>query len=36
MTHTIKFESVHQMLEWLIENEVYRLPVDLTIYLEAI
>jgi hypothetical protein len=33
MNHTIKFESVHQMLQWLLENEIYRLPVDLTIYL---
>jgi hypothetical protein len=32
MSHTIKFESVHQMLQWLLENEIYRLPVDLTIY----
>jgi len=33
MTHTIKFETVHQMLEWLIENEIYRTPVDLVIHL---
>jgi len=33
MSHTIKFETVHQMLQWLLENEIYRLPVDLTIHL---
>jgi hypothetical protein len=36
MTHTIKFESVNQMLQWLLENEIYRLPVDLTIHLEPV
>jgi len=34
MKHTIKFESVKHMLEWIIENEMYLLPVDLTLHLE--
>jgi hypothetical protein len=34
MQHTIKFESINDLLEWIVENEMYKLkPVDLTIYL---
>jgi hypothetical protein len=35
MTRTIKFTTIHEMLEWIVENEFFeRIPVDLTIYLE--
>ena len=34
MKHTIKFDSINDLLEWIVENEMYKLaPVDLTIYL---
>lgn len=34
MNHTIKFNSVQEMLEWIVENNFYEaLPVDLTIQL---
>jgi hypothetical protein len=34
MKHTIKFSSINDLLEWIVENEMYKLaPVDLTIYL---
>jgi hypothetical protein len=31
MKHTIKFESVDAMLQWLSENPVFELPVVLTL-----
>jgi hypothetical protein len=32
--HTIKFNSVQEMLLWILENDFYEvLPVDLTIHL---
>jgi hypothetical protein len=31
MKHTIKFESVDAMLQWLSENAVYELPVVITL-----
>ena len=34
MIHTIKFNSVQEMLLWILENDFYEvLPVDLTIHL---
>lgn len=34
MNHTIKFTSIQEMLEWIVENNFYEvLPVDLTIQL---
>lgn len=34
MMHTIKFNSIKEMLEWIVENDFYEaLPVDLTIQL---
>jgi len=34
MKHTIKFNSVQEMLLWILENNFYEvLPVDLTINL---
>ena len=34
MMHTIKFNSVQEMLLWILENDFYEvLPVDLTIHL---
>jgi len=34
MTRTIKFSTIHEMLEWIVENELFeRIPVDLTLYL---
>lgn len=35
MVRTIKFKSIHEMLEWIVENELFvSIPVDLTLYLE--
>jgi hypothetical protein len=31
MKHTIRFESVEAMLQWLSENPVFELPVVLTL-----
>lgn len=31
MKHTIRFESVEAMLQWMAENPVYELPVVLTL-----
>lgn len=34
MTHTMKFNCINDLLEWIVENEFYNLlQVDLTIYL---
>lgn len=34
MIHTIKFNSVQEMLLWILENDFYEVtPVDLTIHL---
>jgi hypothetical protein len=33
MTHTIKFNSIHEMLLWIVENSIYDVPVDLTLRL---
>jgi hypothetical protein len=33
MTHTIKFKTVLELLQWLFENNIDDLPVDLTIHL---
>lgn len=34
MTHTIKFDNINHMLEWIVENEMYNLlPVELTLHL---
>ena len=34
MQHTMKFNNINEMLEWIVENEFYNLlPVDLTIHL---
>lgn len=34
MMHTIKFNSVQEMLLWILENDFYEVnPVDLTIHL---
>ena len=33
MTHTIKFNSIHEMLLWIVENHIYDVPVDLTLKL---
>jgi hypothetical protein len=33
MNHTIKFNSVHEMLLWIVENSIYDVPVDLTLKL---
>jgi len=34
MMHTIKFNSIKEMLEWIVENNFYEVtPVDLTINL---
>ena len=34
MKHTIKFASVKEMLEWILENDFYEaVPLDLTINL---
>lgn len=34
MQHTMKFNHINDLLEWIVENEFYNhLPVDLTIHL---
>lgn len=34
MIHTLKFNSVQEMLLWILENDFYEVaPVDLTIHL---
>ena len=34
MTHTIKFATINDLLEWIVENEMYKLaPVELTLHL---
>ena len=34
MTHTMQFNCINDLLEWVVENEFYNLlPVDLTIHL---
>jgi hypothetical protein len=34
MTHTMKFDNIKDLLEWIVENEFYSLlPVNLTINL---
>lgn len=34
MMHTIKFTNMNDLLEWIIENEMYKVaPVELTLHL---
>lgn len=33
MTHTISFKTVAEMILWLVDNDIDKLPVDLTIHL---
>jgi hypothetical protein len=33
MKHTISFKTVAEMILWLVDNNIDKLPVDLTIHL---
>jgi hypothetical protein len=33
MSHTIPFKTVAEMILWLIDNDIDKLPVSLTIHL---
>jgi hypothetical protein len=33
MTHTIKFKTVHEMILWLVDNDIDELPVSLVLHL---
>ena len=33
MTHTIQFKTVAEMILWLVDNDVDKIPADLTLHL---